>query len=70
MDYNTFLAKRRQGILFIRVEKSRTPAKGWTIRFLMGGGLCKSPKKYRACACGLKKIPCIIVKKEKNIEQP
>ena len=47
--------------------------KGWTISFLMGGGgggLCKSPKKYRACASGLKKISCRIVKKEKNIEQP
>ena len=45
------------------------PPKGWTIRCLMGG-LCKSQKKYRACASGLKEISCRIVKKEKNIEQP
>ena len=31
-----------------------------------GGGVCKSQKKYRACASGLKKISCRIVKKEKN----
>ena len=42
---------------------------GWTLRFLMGG-LCKSPKKYRACASGFKKISYRIVKKEKNSEQP
>ena len=40
----------------------------WNIRFLIGG-LCKSQKKYRACASGFKKISCRIVKKEKNIEQ-
>ena len=49
--------------------KIKKVTKGWTIRFLMGG-LCKSQKNYRACASGLKKISCRIVKKEKNFEQP
>ena len=36
-------------------------------KIIRGGplDLCKSQKKYRACASGLKKMSCRIVKKEK-----